>query len=870
MPVVRRASLVLLLVTLAASASAQVPERLVGPVPLPAGMREALPRPLGGARVAIGPLAEPARRDALPPTHRGGASSVVSLDTPVEVDQITGVSVSPDGARVVAVGFTTSNVEARTPAGTVLWTVADAGCGPYDVDDRGGVVVVACLRGLRVLVIDGATGAVRARVSTGGSAVQVRLTANGARAFVSVWASGGAGSVVVVNTATGSLGTTFTVPIGTSGFTLPFESNRDRILFNPFAVSDDGTRVAHADFTGLRIYNGTTGALLDTQPAGWIPDALEISTDRSTLLAVYAYDPDGMPGRAVFYNLETGAAAVVPFDAPAVYQASAALAPNGRSALVSYNGVPLVVSPGQPPVGAPGSDAEVFPLGQGRAAIQSPGQVQVFDLATRTVVATLGSLPTLFPARMHDGATLAGTETLEEVVSQSAALGGIRYRTGAAPEPDGARFVAISPDGTRIAISHGISNQVQIVDDTTLETVALVDVGGIAAGMAFLPSGDLVVAAGSQLLRLNPETGGILQTLSLPASNSRTVTVAGGRVFVHVPGGTGTVEVFDVTGGALVFRTSAPVKSRYSTNLGAGTVAFTAVTPDGGTVIGSQPSTLSVLVFDVETEVLTPVPINAIGWGLAVSTDGTRALVLGIDDRRVHLLSLGSTPALLASKAVPGLLEATAVFDPVAGGFWVGANTPGGLVLQLVDAQTGELVRTRSLGAYGLLGGLFWSARTGVAASVTDALQSYPGSPVSLATLGRLITERVTLDLAGAPAQIAGPTSRGEVVVAVPGPDLLALAAGAPVAAEASPDVAALRVTALGSPSRGPVRVRLDGPAQPALRVEALDVLGRVVARLYDGPFSGQETLQWDGAAPGTYVIRVAGTAVSALVVVVR
>ena len=61
------------------------------------------------------------------------------------------------------------------------------------------------------------------------------------------------------------------------------------------------------------------------------------------------------------------------------------------------------------------------------------------------------------------------------------------------------------------------------------------------------------------------------------------------------------------------------------------------------------------------------------------------------------------------------------------------------------------------------------------------------------------------------------------------------------------------------NPARGPVRVRYGLPQPARVEVQVFDLLGRKVARLYDGEaVLGWHNVTWDGiAAPGLYVVHL-------------
>ena len=90
--------------------------------------------------------------------------------------------------------------------------------------------------------------------------------------------------------------------------------------------------------------------------------------------------------------------------------------------------------------------------------------------------------------------------------------------------------------------------------------------------------------------------------------------------------------------------------------------------------------------------------------------------------------------------------------------------------------------------------------------------------------------------------------------------DVFGPAGGAVVVAE-DEAAAALLPVALGAPapnpSRGTVDLTVRVAASQAVRVDVVDVLGRVVAVLHDGPLAaGAHVVQFGSSAPGMYVVR--------------
>lgn len=134
----------------------------------------------------------------------------------------------------------------------------------------------------------------------------------------------------------------------------------------------------------------------------------------------------------------------------------------------------------------------------------------------------------------------------------------------------------------------------------------------------------------------------------------------------------------------------------------------------------------------------------------------------------------------------------------------------------------------------------------------------------------------------GVALDVAGGTGRARVEVpAVASAEVRRLLVRLVADGEAGPDAPAV---SLGRPYPAPtasgVTVPLDLAEAGPVRLDVVDMLGRLVRRLHDGPLdAGRHDLRWDGrdasggpAAPGVYVVRLQtpGASASARVTVLR
>jgi DNA-binding beta-propeller fold protein YncE len=619
----------------------------------------------------------------------------------------------------------------------------------------------------------------------------------------------------------------------------------------------------------VRVIDAATGAVLSTEITPDRVEVLEVTPDGATAFA------GGGRGEAfaLFLDVATGAVDRPTLPVGATSIGSAALRADGQRALADVVapgvtfGTSFVERTGEvTPVGLTG---HVVPLGQDRALVAGVLGGAVYDLATGETVASVPPVDAPLAAGAGDGQRAVIAERLETLVRFDGAAFQ-RSPLGEGVEGDAPRTVAFSPDGQRAVVTLGYSDNLAVVDVAAGQIVARLPARTAGpADAVFTPDGARIIVTGQSapgspdgaVVVLDAVTGAELDREMPVTSRLRAVLVTpdGTRAVVH-DAASGAVLVYALTGAGLEFEYAAPIGGETGSTTAYATQPSVRLSPTGRHVVGLDRAERRVYVLDLTTGGSSALNVNALYSDFGFSADGSRVLVTSIG-RRVFLIALGPspTPELLASRTFPDEVGPVA-FDAVAGRFLVAdpASTPASFFE--VSSATGTVLRQTVVNEGFLIEQIRWTPETGTVL----AGRSPDGEVGYVSSNG----DRTALLAPPAEVDVTGRT----VVAAIPGPDRIEIVALAPVASEPGPTAGP--ALAVGpNPSAGPVAVRLTWPETGPARVEVLDVLGRTVAVLHDGPLaSGPHTFSWAaGVVPGTYVVRAEGAStVSGRVTVVR
>lgn len=250
-----------------------------------------------------------------------------------------------------------------------------------------------------------------------------------------------------------------------------------------------------------------------------------------------------------------------------------------------------------------------FPDGR---AVEGADAIAVIDASRRAVTRVLptGTGPEDF-AVSPDGTRLLvshpGSSTVSSVRLKD---GRVERRVRVDQGPEG---VGVSPDGRTVLVACQAAGTVFAIDGRTGEGVGSIAVGGRPRAVAFEPDGSCAFVASESEGRLYViETAGrkVTKTIALPgnARPAATVMSPDGKALYVTTGRAGTVCVIDPG--------SETVKSRI--RLG-GTLAGAALSPDGRTLYVADASSNELSIVDTKAgKQIARLPVGQDPWGVSV------------------------------------------------------------------------------------------------------------------------------------------------------------------------------------------------------------------------------------------------------------
>ena len=338
---------------------------------------------------------------------------------------------------------------------------------------------------------------------------------------------------------------------------------------------------------------------------------------------------------------------------------------------------------------------------------------------------------------------------------------------------------------------------------------ALFGASGFAAQNGVLYAMHSVPVDAAHNGRVYRSSDGLTWTLAAPASGN------GSHAQLHVTGD-----------GALWARSNAAVTMVRSTGGGAWTTASEGL-PANQAAVGVGGSAVRVFAAagtdlyarDAEGSTWAAVPYFNTWGARAVASDGTR---------------LYAASAIFRSLTVPPFFAAE----------WLHRSTDGGATWSAVTTHPGKPIETLTVGTGGV-----------VVTTFADSIAVSADRGASWVKVAAPETREPATQARVEGAYLYASSSNNDRLYRRPLSDL-----GITVAADAVPSAGGLRLDRPSpSPARGAVTFRFA--AEASVRLAVVDLLGREVAVLHDGPVTGDQTATLDASrlAPGVYVARLTG-----------
>jgi len=620
-----------------------------------------------------------------------------------EADGPDDVVYTPDGNTVLVVhrdtdNVTFINVNSRSVTHTV--TVGDF---PLDVavTPNGQKAVVANALSHNVSIIDIATHSVVATVPvTGQQPFHVEITPDSQFAVVGLINDAVNSGFSIINLNTNSESSNFLSSsqgvIG--GFFTP-ESGISGPILTQFRLTPDGNTIvlpfrANAPNARVNLYSRPTGALLQSIPVASGPTSVDVSADSTT--AVIGHDS---PGNAITEIDIPSLSVTGSFPTTTLSGQVIRITPDKAYAIAGISNNVIFVDLTTGAVAATintGSVGEIEISHNGQYAFVSNFNCRVIDIATRALVATIPFAACVeaacSPTQLR--AVALNSRFREDIqfynINGAASSFEGFALTGAVPEGDAARDLALSADGDSLIVCHNTSRNIAIVDVPSGAVTAYVDVGERPMGAAITPNGQyaVVCATDANLVRIIDLSSNTI-VASLPI-NTRPwhvrISPDGQFAYVFNIAGTDAVSFIQLNGAA------STILSQVSNGVNGGSALGYAYTETSGIELSPDGSILAVCdsfantaaggadklrLYNTATRTeIAQVTVGDFPIRVAFNPAGTRAYVANAFGDSVSVVNVaGAASSVIAT--VPGIEFPLTLDVDAAGAFLYVGNTNG-------------------------------------------------------------------------------------------------------------------------------------------------------------------------------------------------
>lgn len=638
-------------------------------------------------------------------------SSSISCNSAPDADGPSELAFLPDGSAVVVAHRETDNltfidVNTRTVTHTV-----DVGDFPVHVavTPNGQYAVAACVLANAVCVVDIATHTLVATIPTSApQPYRVAITSDSQWAVVGVINDAVSSSFSVIDLTT--LTQSAVIPSSSQGVIGGYftpESGINGPLFTKFALASDDRTIVLPDRANARVNVYDRAGILP--PATVItaanPAAVDISNDATTAVVSHEFGTRAiskldLPTRTLSnsFTTSTDLSEQVIRITPDKSHAIAAISNN-----VIFVNLTSGAQAAQISTGIVGDIELTF---DGAYAFVSNFNSSVIDVNTRTLVRTLSLAPTVETAMnpVARRAVALNSRFREDVhfYDVNGASGFVEGFTssGAAPEGDASRSIAVSSDGRVAVVGNNVSRNATIVDLVTGAPRAWVDTGDRPLGVAITPDNAYAVVCNADsdtvsVVDLATDT----RVANLPVPQ-RPVEVRispdSQTAYVTTVAGTDRLYFLHLAGAASNVISSVAIGQMGSANGYAYTgVSGIELSPDGS-LLGVCISFDDQLVI-VDTATRTEIARVLVGdfpYQVAFTPDNARAYVLNSFGDSVSVVDVAGASTI----ATIGGLDFPSTIDiDETGSFVYVTNVGTGPALRVINAATNAIVANVSL-----------------------------------------------------------------------------------------------------------------------------------------------------------------------------
>lgn len=652
------------------------------------------------------------RADVQPPNSE--AAEFVGLNVDIEGDGPRELCFTPDGLMVLVVNQDTDTltfIDANTREVVAGVTVGDY---PQSVavTPDGKYAVVANIFTNDVSIIDVATRTLLGHVPVQGlQAYGVRITPDSKFAVVGVINDAVNSQFTIVDIA--ALAVDHIIPSSSQGSTGGYATPDFGISgnsFTKFALSPDGADIVlpHSSASKVNIYDVATGAATSVDVAA-NAGAVDISADSTT--AVVAHQ--GPTRRISIIDLPSRTLTASRTTASDLdYSGHIRITPSKTHAICSILNaaifVDLATGNTTSTIGT-GSVGDIEISFDGQFAFVSNFNSSVISIATQSLVKTITfaacSEAAVSPVSLRACALNNRFREDAQFYNINGASGSFEGRTltGAAPESDCPKPVAVSPDGRSLVIGNVLSRNASVLDLGTGVVRATLDTGDRAMDVAITPDSSMAIVCNGDsdtVSFIDLASDAVTATLAITGRPARVVVSPSGQfAYILNVAGTDLIHKISLTGTPASVGTQLAGQTGSISSYAYGEISGIALSPDGS-ILGVCDSFNDRLVL-INTATMAIIASPTVGdfpIRAVFNADGSRAYVTNSFSNNMSVVNInGGASATIAT--VSGLSTPLAMaIDNDGSHVYVGAGGTTNPGVYAVNTATNVVSKYLSLG----------------------------------------------------------------------------------------------------------------------------------------------------------------------------
>jgi YVTN family beta-propeller protein len=797
-------------------------------------------------------------RDLFPESLPERTSQDVDPGVPPEGDYLGWTAFTPDGGRLLLTNRGTNNVTVFDWATMAVLATVDVGTYPAGIAATEDYAVVACAFSDEVHIIDLADYSVVAVIPTGEQPWVVRISPDGARAYVSCDIDD---VCEVIDLATLSHVRTITgFPIQLLTWAYNSENGRNYVEFTDFEVTPSGQHLMVGDRgQSVLFFNTQTGAVDFTVNGVTDCVKLSLSGDGTKAVATNVQNPTHVYQIDLASHAVTGTVALSGLSLSMTYDA--AVNQDGSRAFVAVSGnqsaivrfptsnyvlIPSTYTPYWIDVSP---DHQYAVGGQFRFSIvsfaseivvgQHQGNAQCYGS-----VAPVGRRAGGYDPCRHEGIYFYDFTTPSAVLYRGTTNAGVE------PEGDCPRRIAITPDGTKAVATNVLSDNAAIINLQSYAVEAVLPMGDRVQDVAITPDGHWAVACcfngnsvkvidlanNTVAAEVYAGTGAGVVSLNPDGTRAYVGNIVANTVSVIALAGAASYKVADVPCGEIGVSWAAY-----------GVSSDVEVSPTGAYVLVAVSFDDNVKVIDTTTNtVVATLATGDFPLQIAFDASGDYATVTNYLANTYTVMRIaGAASSVVGTFASAGdqyplRLACRPDTDQIGIGFM------GSKRLVMINPHTGAIQATQSFAAYGSLISVAFDAIDGQPVVLTQSTSSASGHLHGRGDVMALPAVPADMNYVGPAAivPLGGEGGRdGDRVagVAMPGPDWVTFVrwdtSGLPEIMTVPLSAPALIMAPRPQPLRGEGHVEFSLARAGEVRLDLIDVSGRQVAPVASGSF---------------------------------